>query len=110
MIVSIVYFVPCFEYWLLLHFIYTTQYFYPTKKRSVCEQVIAELDKPARLPNYQKGNPQIFEQTKKWLNKAIQRAKQVEQYHKDNATETDNPSTRVYELVVYLQNLTKNPQ
>ncbi len=99
--------VPCFEYWLLLHFIYTTQFFYPTGKRSVCEQVIAELEQADRLPNYQKGNQQIFEQTKELLEKAIQRAKQVEQYHKNNATGTDNPSTRVYELVTYLQNLKK---
>jgi hypothetical protein len=94
---------PCFEYWLLLHFIYTTRPFYATGKKSICDQVIVELKK--HFPNYQKGNQGIFEKVKDKTDTAIQRAKRVEQYHEDNATETDNPSTRIYELVEYLQNL-----
>ncbi|EDN70239.1 RloB [Beggiatoa sp. PS] len=95
--------VPCFEYWLLLHFVYTTRPFHANGKKSICEQVIVELKE--HFPNYQKGNQGIFEKIKDKTDIAIQRTKQVEQYHKDNATETDNPSTRVYELVQYLQNL-----
>ena len=37
--------VPCFEYWLLLHFIYTTDPFSATGKLSAADQVIRKLKK-----------------------------------------------------------------
>ena len=97
--------VPCFEYWLLLHFIYTTQPFHSSGNLSVCEIVIKSLKK--YLPNYDKTDELIFEKIKDQMDLAIQRARAVEQYHQEHATGTDNPSTRVYKLVEYLRNLKK---
>jgi hypothetical protein len=40
---------PCFEFWLLLYFIKTSKSF------TVCDNVIAELKKPGRIPGYEKS-------------------------------------------------------
>ncbi len=97
--------VPCFEFWLLLHFIYTVQPFHATGKKSICDQVIVKLKHKNRLPDYQKGDANLFEQIKDKLEKAKERAKRVRQHNQ--ATGTDNPSTQVDELVEYLQKLKK---
>lgn len=93
--------IPCFEFWILLHFGFTTQSFSATGCRSICETVITELKK--HIPDYEKGKDTIFLITKDRLNDAIKHANQVQQYHETSGT--DNPSTKVHELVDYLMNL-----
>ena len=46
--------IPCFEFWLLLHFIYTTRPFDAPPGDSICSTVIKELKK--YLPAYQNGD------------------------------------------------------
>jgi hypothetical protein len=93
--------VPCFEYWLLLHFIYTTQPFVGVESGSSGDQVIHELKK--YLPAYQKSAKGIFTQLLPSLNFAKANADRA--LKAANANQTDNPSTRVHQLVDYLQNL-----
>lgn len=50
--------VPCFEYWLLLHFTYTDRAFAGAGNRSPCDEVISELHH--HLPDYEKGNRGIY--------------------------------------------------
>lgn len=92
--------VPCFEFWLLLHFKYTTESFEP-KKGSICADVIEALRK--FLPNYQKGGGNIYKEIKTHLPTAIENAKKVS--HDREAAGTDMPSTQMHNLVEYLQNL-----
>ena len=40
---------PCFEFWLLLHFLKTSKSF------TACNDVITELKKPSRIPGYEKS-------------------------------------------------------
>ncbi len=87
--------VPCFEYWLLLHFTYTTA------PASNCSPVIERLK--SYWYDYEKTDKRIFDKIKDKLDKAITNARQVEQYHKTSGT--DNPSTRVHHLVDYLRTL-----
>lgn len=94
--------VPCFEFWLLLHFRYTTRP-YQAKNGSICESVITDLKK--FLPDYEKGGKNIFHKTKSLLPQAISNAKKV--LHHCETGETDMPSTRMHELVEYLQQLKK---
>ncbi len=95
--------VPCFEFWLLLHFTYTTKVF-NARRGSLCASVIADLKK--HIPSYEKGGmKQIYQLVKEHIPTAIVRAKQVEQHCESGGT--DNPSTNVYELVSYLQQLKK---
>lgn len=92
--------VPCFEFWLLLHFGYTTRQFCAPGNASNCELVIAELNKEGRIPGYNKGARNIFALTKDKLPDAIKHARRLQQHNK--ATGTNNPATNMHELVEYL--------
>jgi len=93
--------VPCFEYWILLHFNPTTRAFRQTSRTSGCQQVIRELEN--YIPGYAKGRQGLFDQLVEHLDFAIQHARRT--LKQANATGTDNPSTRVHELVDYLRTL-----
>ncbi len=93
--------VPCFEYWLLLHFNYSTKPYSNKGNSSIANEVLKDLKQ--YLPNYKKGTKDIFNQTQQDLKFAINNAKRsLDQATKNN---TDNPSTNVHELVEYLKNL-----
>ena len=93
--------VPCFEFWLLLHFTPTTKPFARTGERSPGDNTRHELKR--FLPMYEKGDKDIYKQTKEYTDIAIQRAyKANEAAGKVN---TDNPSTLVHTLVEYLRGL-----
>ena len=87
--------VPCFEFWLLLHFIYTTKPFDAPPGDSICSRVTEELKK--YLPEYQKGDHDVFDRIQNKLDNAITNARRVEQFHQTSAT--DNPSTMVHSLL-----------
>ena len=89
--------VPCFEYWFLLHFEYTTKSF-PS-----ASAVISELKK--HIPAYSKNNMRIFGTLNAQLQTAIQNAEKANESAKRAGT--DNPSTKVVDLVNYLLNLKK---
>ena len=93
--------VPCFEYWLLLHFNYTTSPYCKTEKKSICDKVIQELK--SYLPNYEKGTSGVFIKLLDKMDGAIASSKSVLAEARRN--KTDNPSTHVYELVDYLRSL-----
>jgi hypothetical protein len=93
--------VPCFEYWLLLHFIYTSKPYMAQGSNSSCSQVISDLK--AYLPDYEKGQANVYLQLKQHLETAKVHALRAKLEAEDN--NTDNPSTRVHELVEFLQNI-----
>ena len=93
--------VPCFEFWFLLHYRYTTSPYNPLPGRSSCDQIIAELEK--FIPGYKKGNRNLFLMLLENLDIAKTRAAKVCDQVK--VAQTDNPSTKVHELVIYLQNI-----
>lgn len=93
--------VPCFEYWLLLHFVYTTQPFSASGKNSIADNVVKELK--IYIPTYEKGQNDIFVLLQDKLNFAIKNAKKANQESAEN--DTDNPSTDIVELVEYLVSL-----
>jgi hypothetical protein len=95
--------VPCFEFWLLLHFAYTTRPFDAPAGDSICAKVIEELMN--HLPAYRKGDQDIFNKIQDKLDNAITNARSVEQYHQTSGT--DNPSTLVHSMVEYLRDLKK---
>ncbi len=92
--------VPCFEFWLLLHFIYTTKQF-DIGPGSICAHVISDLKD--YIPGYAKGDIDIYQVTKDKIDTAIAHSKRVE--HHCESAGTDMPSTKVHELVDYLRNL-----
>lgn len=92
--------VPCFEFWLLLHFTCTTKAF-DTGLGSICAKVISDLK--AHIPGYEKGDADIYNATKDRLGTAIKNAKSVAKHCE--VAQTDMPSTKMYELIEFLQNL-----
>lgn len=95
--------IPCFEFWLLLHFIYTTRPFDAPPGDSICSRVVEELKR--FLPSYQKGGHGIFNKIQDSLDTAITNANRIQQFHQTSGT--DNPSTLVHSLVEYLRGLKK---
>ncbi len=94
--------VPCFEYWLLLHFHYTTHPFASSGKKSPCSHVLDEL-KVRGIADYEKGIKGTYERTRKDLDTAKRNARRA--LVAAEAVETDNPTTLIHELVSYLQEL-----
>lgn len=93
--------VPCFEYWLLLHFTRSTQPFHATPNKSAGAAVLAELKK--YMPDYTKAQQSVFTRLLDQLEFAKQNAKHV---LKDvSARGDDNPSTYVHELVHFMQGI-----
>lgn len=93
--------VPCFEYWLLLHFKYTTRPYAATGTLSIGGEVLKELKQV--MPEYEKGNANIFTTLSPQIEFAKANAARSLQCAEENYT--DNPSTYIHELIDYLQNL-----
>lgn len=86
---------PCFEFWYLLHFQYTTKFLtdYPAVKNALI----------GYLPDYEKSGD-VYAQLSEHTSAAIQNAKHVEQYHLQNGCNQPfgiavNPFTEIYRLV-----------
>lgn len=95
--------VPCFEFWLLLHFSFTTRPIGRSGSRSPGDNTKDELKN--YLPSYDKGDKAIYQQLKANTATAIKNAAKV--LEATNAAGTDNPSTLVHTLVEFLQKLGK---
>ena len=93
--------VPCFEYWLLLHYEFTTKPFVVTGSKSACTTLIAYLKK--YFPAYSKGNADTYNEVKSQTTQAIDRSRQALKQAQENGR--DNPSTLMHELVEYLHHL-----
>jgi hypothetical protein len=93
--------VPCFEYWILLHFHYSTKPYHATGSSSIGNEVLKDLK--AVFPEYTKGSEDIFERLSGQLDFA--KANAGRSLAHAQANHTDNPTTHIHELVDYLQNL-----
>lgn len=93
--------VPCFEYWLLLHFVYTTKPYIDLPGKSAAEQVLSELR--SHMPGYRKGLTNVFSTIVSRLNDAKIQATRALQAASTSGT--DNPSTRAHELVDFMQRI-----
>jgi hypothetical protein len=82
---------PCFEIWVLLHFVYSAAPHDPAS---------ALLEVRKRYAGYTKGGKTTFDDLAPMLDNAIRHA---ERLVKDNLkTGAENPATRMHELVTYL--------
>jgi hypothetical protein len=95
--------VPCFEFWVLLHFEYTAAPFAAAGGKSACDKVIEKVR--AHFPEYQKAMREVYDNLLTRADTAITRAKTLAQHNHE--TETSNPATKVHELVTYLRGLKK---
>lgn len=93
--------VPCFEYWVLLHYNYITRPFVRTETKSPCDSVIDELK--TYMPAYKKGDKGVFNEIMKQTDFAV--ANSLRACEQAKQTDTDNPTTLMHELIEYLRNL-----
>jgi len=94
---------PCFEFWLLLHFAYTTKQF-GTSGGSPCDDLIKK-DLKKHIKDYKKGDRSIISSIniEPKLETAVENAKRANKTAKENGT--DNPTTQMDKLVDYLKGL-----
>jgi hypothetical protein len=90
--------IPCFELWLLLHFITVT-------KESQRDEIISILRDPKRIREYGKGQSGNFMRTKDKLEIAYQNEALLKSQRNRHGNE--NPYTNVGQLVLRLMNLGK---
>lgn len=93
--------IPCFEYWLLLHYQYTTKPYESLPGSSCANQVLIDLK--SFFPEYKKGNTKVFSDLFGQLEFA--KANATRALTTAKANKTDSPSTFIHKLVDYLQNL-----
>jgi len=94
--------VPCFEYWIILHFIYTTKPF-GVSGDSPCQELI-DNELKQYIPNYEKGNiTMLTDLVQSQIDVAIANAKRA--YNEAIKRGTENPKTEIHILVEYLKNL-----
>lgn len=98
--------IPCFEYWILLHFVDTARPYNSTGKKTSGELLFNAVK--LHIKDYHKGHKKIFEISKPYLQDAIVRAKK--NYKQQKKVGTDNPSTNMFELIEYLFSLNVIPQ
>lgn len=95
--------IPCFEFWFLLHYCYTTSPFSSYKELSPKlegEMRKAGILKPAE--NYDKSDKSLYAKLQPYQETAINHAIKLEQKH-PNGDGCTNPSTKVHILVKKLQ-------
>jgi hypothetical protein len=93
---------PCFEFWILLHFDYTTKLF-GISGDSPCDDLIKNNLKNF-IEDYEKGDKTIMLPIiRSGLEIAVANAKRANKTAKRN--NTDNPTTQMDELVDYLKGL-----
>jgi RloB-like protein len=92
---------PCFEFWLLLHFSYTDKPFHCVGKKSICDQVVAELRLQQDFKNYEKKT-RVYSLLAQLTDQAIKNAQKLEK-----CSQSQNPSTHVHHLVLVLRELAK---
>jgi len=96
--------VPCFETWILLHFAYSSAPVTASGGRSACDNVMTAIRR--HLPEYEKAFDDAFEKIAPMLGAAITHADRLAVHNRDTGSE--NPATRVHELVKFLQSLKRD--
>jgi hypothetical protein len=92
---------PCFEFWLLLHFDYSSQAYNVTGNKSPCDNAHSDLQK--KWADYAKSKRGVYANTRDQLATAITNAKQLA--IENLKTGSTNPQTNMHELIEYLQSI-----
>lgn len=92
---------PCFELWILLHFVFSTAPFTAAGGRSACDNVIRAVRD--HMPEYDKALADVFDRLQPRLDTALAHGGRLARHNRD--AHSVNPATRVHELVKYLREL-----
>ncbi len=97
---------PCFEFWLILHFVFTRSPFAKTSKKSVGDMVKKKLCDYPGFEDYQESERNAYALTKEKLRDGIKHSKLAVKDALDKSA--PNPSTHVHELVESLLDVVRN--
>lgn len=92
--------IPCFEYWILLHYEYTTA------ELPRYDDVRHRLRQIQGFEQYDKGDRGLFVQTQAYLDTALRHADRANEAAMGN--DTKNPATDMPVLIRYLRKLAEN--
>jgi RloB-like protein len=92
---------PCFEIWVLLHFVYSTAPYNRTGAQSACDLVVREVRK--HFAGYSKAHRDIYNHLETKIETALTHAVRLAQHN--TSSNSFNPSTAMHELVDYLRKL-----
>ncbi|WP_158744080.1 RloB family protein [Acidisphaera sp. L21] len=98
-----IYSIPCFEYWIMLHFVHTDSPITEAGGKSAGQ--IAVSNAKRYIPKYRKAAVGVFQATKDRLPQAIKSSKIILQASIQSGSE--NPTTRMHELVEFLISMAK---
>ena len=93
--------VPCFEFWVLLHFVYSSAPFAASGGRSPCDNVIEAMKR--HIGEYTKSMEGLYIYLKPLTDQALGHADRIEAENLRSGSE--NPSTDVHKLVRYVREL-----
>lgn len=93
--------VPCFEFWVLLHFAYSSAPFAASGGRSPCDNVIEAMKR--HIGDYTKSMEGLYNHLKPLTDQALAHADRIEAENLRSGSK--NPSTDVHNLVRYLREL-----
>ncbi len=82
---------PCFEIWILLHFVYSTAPYNSAGNQSACDLVVRDVKR--HFATYTKGHRSVYGQLESKLDAAIVHAKRLAQYNA--STGSANPATEL---------------
>jgi hypothetical protein len=96
---------PCFEYWLLLHFIYSRKAYVRAGNRSQGDMMIVDLKKHPGMEDYDKGSRTSIFSKLSAQQLVDARARAAQALADAVATSALNPSTSIHHLVDYIEGL-----
>lgn len=96
--------IPCFEFWIILHFVYRSSPIVGAGKKSAGDKAFAEVRK--YLPSYTKGGRGLYGVTKEKIHDAIKRSRRM--VAEADSSGSDNPVTLVHELIEHLFKMRDN--
>jgi RloB-like protein len=92
---------PCFEIWILLHFVYSTAPYNNARGHSACDLVVKEIKK--HFDAYSKGHTGVYALLESKVDIALKHADRLVKHN--TSTGSYNPSTAMHDLVEYLRKL-----
>lgn len=99
--------VPCYEFWLLAHFLYSSgQYTDPLKvKKSLEIEYKKEFKKELK---YEKNDKEFLKNfTEKMIKTATKNTQKLEEYHDKHDYKERNPSSKIYKIIEFFDEYTK---
>jgi len=100
-----IYSVPCFEYWVLLHFELMGPLRYYSGSGSPCAGVVDDIESNSHITDYASVKTNIYEETKSNLDTALQNSKTRWGQHGRRGYDERQPRTRIHKLIEDLRNI-----